>query len=103
VALLEHGAGDAGVGGDADLADLQPLGHPREQLVGLPVVEEQRAAVGVEQLGGGVHEPGEQQVQVELAGQIVGELEDPDLLAQAAHHQVEAAEERGVLVGRREM
>ena len=47
--------------------------------------------------------PREQQVEVQLAGEVVGHLQDAHLFPQAGQHQVEAPEELGVLVGRAEL
>ena len=99
----EHLAGDSVVGGEADLGGFHALGESRPQLVRLRVVDEDRRAVGIEELGGGAHDPLEQGIEVDLARELVGDLEDAHLLAQARGHQVEAAEEVGVLVGARDL
>jgi hypothetical protein len=46
----EHGAGDAGIGRDADLGHAVAAQHPRKQLVGIAVVQKQRRPLGIERL-----------------------------------------------------
>ena len=47
----KHRAGNAEMDGEADFSYDIALHHPREQLIGLGIVKEQRAAVGVECFG----------------------------------------------------
>ena len=80
--------------------DIEPGGVARPQLVGLAVIDEEAGALGVEQVGSGRHDPLDQDVQVQFAGQAPDHLKKPDFLAHTADHVVEAAEQVGVLVGR---
>jgi len=70
----EYRAGDAHVVGKADFANGVALQHAREQLAGIWVVEEQRAAVGVQCLGDDFHQAREEHVEREAVVDPVGDV-----------------------------
>ena len=95
----EHRADDAAIRRQPDLVDQVALGEQREQLVGLAVVDEQARPFGVQQLGGGPHDPRDENLELELTGEIIAHLEDKLLLAQRFEHVLEASEDVGIFVG----
>ncbi len=72
LAAGEDRAGDTEVAGEADFADRIALDYPREQLIGLGIVQKQRTAVGVQGLGDHGHQARKQDVEREAVRDAVG-------------------------------
>ena len=85
----EHRTRDAGRVGQADLHRTQALPDLRPQRLGLLVIEEQRAALGIEHARGLGHDLLEQRVDLDVRGEIAHHLEELELLLADALHPLD--------------
>ena len=73
---LEDGACDAEVSGEADLVAFAALCDDRPEFFGAGVVDEEGAAVGAQEFGGGVHDLLEEGLEMKLGGDGGGHLKE---------------------------